>query len=74
LGGSDGSGLLNEYLGSPKYMSPELEALKSRHAVGFYKGVSVDLFAAGVVLFVMYTGCFPFSSATSKDAFYKHFF
>lgn len=31
----------------------------------------VDLFAAGIILFIMVMGRPPFKSATGKDAFYK---
>jgi serine/threonine protein kinase len=39
---------------------------------GKYTGVQADMFAAGVVLFMMYTGGPPFFSAKSHDRGYKH--
>jgi len=36
-----------------------------------YKGESIDIFAAGVILFVMVAQHPPFSMAVAKDPFYK---
>ena len=48
-------------------MAPEL--LEKRP----YRGTSVDIFAAGVVLFVMATGTMPFEkSASVNDGLYQH--
>ena len=48
-------------------MAPEL--LEKRP----YRGTCVDIFAAGVVLFVMNTGTWPFEkSASIHDPIYKH--
>lgn len=46
-------------------MAPELNERKK------YIGSSVDIFAAGIVLFIMYTGHPPFSKATESDPYYK---
>ena len=36
-----------------------------------YKGESVDLFAASIILFIMYAGTPPFSKASNQDPYYK---
>jgi hypothetical protein len=36
-----------------------------------YNGVMNDLFAAGVTLFILYTGKAPFNTATPNAGFYK---
>ena len=57
--------VLHDKLGSPSFMAPEL------HYNDSYNGQSVDIFAAGVVLFMMMTGKKPFIEAKKTDAFYK---
>lgn len=47
-------------------MAPEMYLLK-------YNGAKVDLFAAGVVLFVMLSGHPPFFKTTVTDAYYRLF-
>ena len=37
-----------------------------------YKGTEVDLFAMGVILFIMVTGLPPFKIATSTDPYYQY--
>lgn len=51
--------------GSGEYMAPEIILNE------FYNGPSVDIFAAGVVLFVMVFGKVPFYKAISTDVKYK---
>jgi serine/threonine protein kinase len=46
-------------------MAPEI------HLEQPYDGKQVDLFAAGVILFVMVSGSTPFSAATPKDIYFK---
>jgi len=46
-------------------MAPEI------HASRPYVGASVDLFAAAIILFVMYAGYPPFDHAEPSDSFYK---
>lgn len=46
-------------------MAPEI------HARQKYSGRSVDLFAAGIILFIMYSGSPPFSRADLRDPYYK---
>lgn len=54
-------------VGTKNYMAPEL--IEKRP----YRGTSVDIFAAGVVLFAMMTGSMPFEkNATTDDYLYKH--
>lgn len=53
--------------GTEKYMSPELLYHKS------YDAKKVDVFAAGVILFVMHSGYPPFNTATQHCQFYYKF-
>lgn len=46
-------------------MAPEIHERKP------YKGVNVDIFSAGIILFIIYVGIPPFDKATKKDPFYK---
>ena len=55
--GKDGSGMLLTKLGTESYMAPEIHMRKA------YAGVATDLFAAGIILFIMLTGHPPFSRA-----------
>jgi len=50
LGGRTGTGYLHTFLGTDKYMAPEI------HAGNGYQGHEVDLFALGIILFIMYCG------------------
>lgn len=65
LKGHDGSGKLSSFVGTPYYMAPEIYSGKP------YKGTCIDIFAAGVILFVMLTGGAPFTAATPQDGVYK---
>ena len=47
--GKDGSGTLKTRLGTESYMAPEIHMKKP------YSGSSVDLFASGIILFIMFT-------------------
>ena len=54
-------------VGTKNYMAPEL--LEKRP----YRGTCVDIFAAGVVLFVMNTGTWPFEKdASTNDSIYRY--
>lgn len=64
--GKDQTGVLRERLGTEGYMAPEIYLLK-------YVGSQVDVFAAGVVLFTIYSGHPPFSNAVATDPHYKLF-
>ena len=46
-------------------MSPELVQKKD------YDGKCVDMWALGVLLFVMLTGTFPFKGISESDLYYK---
>lgn len=61
--GRSGCGALRTRLGTKGYMAPEIG---SKH----YDGRKTDIFAAGVVLFVMYAGGPPFEG-TVGDPFYS---
>jgi serine/threonine protein kinase len=46
-------------------MAPEIHARKP------YNGASVDLFATGIILFIMFTQHPPFTRAEPSDPFYR---
>ena len=56
---------LKTYCGTETYMSPEQQLRM------FYDGEKVDIFALGVLLFIMETGFPPFGSSKSRDLYYK---
>jgi len=61
------SDLCSSVVGTVTYMAPEIRAhLK-------YDGEKADVFAAGVTLFAIYTGKFPFHEATPNDKYYSFF-
>lgn len=64
IAGKDKSGVLRTKLGTEGYMAPEIPTKK-------YEGRSVDIFASGVILFIMYAGNPPFEKATPNDPYYK---
>lgn len=65
--GRDGSGKLFTFKGTLGYMAPEI------HAGHAYSGEKVDLFATGVLLFIMVAQHPPFRKAVATDGFYKMF-
>jgi serine/threonine protein kinase len=66
LAGKDGSGQLHTILGTESYMAPEIHLRKP------YSGPSVDLFACGIILFILLSGTPPFAKADPKsDPHYK---
>ena len=65
MAGKDGSGKLKTILGTDNYMAPEI------HAKAPYIGSSVDLFAAGIILFIFFTGHPPFNHAKASDPYYS---
>lgn len=54
--GPDKSGYLKDTVGTEAYMAPEV-------GKGKYKGDLVDIFACGIILFIMYSGAPPFLRA-----------
>lgn len=64
LEGTDLTGILRGKVGTEGYMAPELMLCK-------YRGTEVDVFACGVILFIMYSGSPPFQRAVVMDPFYK---
>lgn len=62
--GRDGSGFLKTTLGTFGYMAPE------QHLGRQYQGEKVDIFAIGIILFVMISMHPPFNAAIPKDQFY----
>eukprot|EP00826_Nyctotherus_ovalis_P035824 TRINITY_DN310_c0_g1_i9.p1 TRINITY_DN310_c0_g1~~TRINITY_DN310_c0_g1_i9.p1 ORF type:complete len:449 (+),score=154.32 TRINITY_DN310_c0_g1_i9:180-1526(+) len=67
LAGKDGTGVLHTAKGTEGYMAPEILAKQP------YSGEKVDLFAAGVLLFIMVAQHPPFRKAAPRDNFYKLF-
>jgi len=51
-------------LGTEGYMAPEIQTRS-------YVGTQVDIFSAGVILFIMYSGSPPFERAVPNDTYYK---
>ena len=51
------------FCGTPKYMAPEIVALKE------FAGPPVDVWALGVMLYVLLTGNFPFRGATERELY-----
>jgi serine/threonine protein kinase len=65
LEGRDGSGFNRSVIGTPGYMAPEILEKQP------YQGQVVDLFACGVILFIMLTQHPPFQMANCDDMYYK---
>jgi len=65
LEGRDGSGHNLSCVGTPGYMAPEILSKQP------YQGQVVDLFALGVILFILKSGHPPFSMANEQDNYYK---
>eukprot|EP00359_Climacostomum_virens_P003916 CAMPEP_0204901482 /NCGR_PEP_ID=MMETSP1397-20131031/3106_1 /ASSEMBLY_ACC=CAM_ASM_000891 /TAXON_ID=49980 /ORGANISM="Climacostomum Climacostomum virens, Strain Stock W-24" /LENGTH=417 /DNA_ID=CAMNT_0052069847 /DNA_START=219 /DNA_END=1472 /DNA_ORIENTATION=+ len=53
------------FCGTPSYMSPEIVARKE------YNGPPADVWALGVLLFVMLSGTYPFKGRDDKDLYRK---
>ena len=64
----DGSDIFYSLKGTQGYQCPELVAKVK------YSGPSNDIFACGVILFILYTGFPPFKEARIEDPWYKNFF
>jgi len=65
--GKENAGTLHTYKGTAGYMAPEIQLGQK------YSGQKVDIFAVGVLLFIMVAQHPPFKKAVSQDAFYKLF-
>ena len=59
------NGKLNTIIGTPSYSSPELLLKQS------YYGISNDVFAIGVIMFILATGKMPFKIAIKDDIHYN---
>ena len=64
--GRDDGGMLMTKLGTKNYMAPEIILRKP------YVGTQVDIFALGIVLFVMVMGRMPFTEANAEKDDYYH--
>ena len=64
--GKDGSGKLNQFLGTLNYAAPEIFLHRP------YNGIKVDIFSLGVVLINLVTCKIGFVQATRKDKYYKY--
>ncbi|CEG45419.1 camk protein kinase [Plasmopara halstedii] len=63
--GTDATGLYSrDVSGTALYMAPEVRTRQ------LYRGTSVDVWSAGVVLFILMTGLPPFNEAQKGDAWY----
>ena len=56
---------LRVFCGTPSYMSPEIVARQA------YSGPAADIWACGVILYVLLNGTVPFKAKTEKDLFRK---
>lgn len=56
---------LKVFCGTPSYMCPEIVRKKD------YDGKPVDMWALGVLLYVMLTGTFPFRGTSEQDLYAK---
>ena len=65
LEGRKKTGFLHTHLGTQNYMAPEILLNEP------YQGHTVDLFALGIILFILYSGHPPFKTAHPADPHYK---
>ena len=56
---------LKSYRGTMTYMAPEIKLGQQ------YKGMEVDMFSIGVILFIIVQGIFPFKEARKEEYFYN---
>ena len=64
MSGKDGTGLLHSDLGTKIYKAPEI-------SFGQYRGDQTDVFAMGVILFIIYSGFPPFKESNIADSWYS---
>ena len=68
--GFDGEGNLKTKIGTLPFMAPEIhQANKDQEK--YYEGPPVDVFASGVILFMILTQCFPFDNSRVSNSDYK---
>lgn len=65
---SENKGLVKHHVGTVGYQSPQL----LEHCL--YDGISNDLFACGVILFILVNAYPPFKEASKRDSIYKHIY
>jgi serine/threonine protein kinase len=65
LEGREKDGYCRSLIGTTSYMAPEILNRQP------YQGHVVDLFALGVILFILYAQHPPFTQASTSDSFYK---
>ena len=56
---------INNFCGTPTYMAPEIVSKKE------YSGAPVDVWALGVLLYVLLCGTFPFKAQDEKELYRK---
>lgn len=61
----DNTANVHTRIGTPVYMSPEL--ISSKRTKNGYNGMSADVWACGVLLYVMLLGTFPFDNKDHSD-------
>jgi len=70
-------GLFQTYLGTPQYMAPEIHLILEGEEKGIpvqelrYESLPVDIFSAGIILFVLHIGFYPFIMAHMKDPIFN---
>jgi len=58
---------LDDWMGTKSYAAPEINIHQE------YDGTRTDMFSAGVLLYVLVTGQFPFTEAKQNNELYQHF-
>jgi serine/threonine protein kinase len=66
--GREGSGMCETNLGTPGYKAPEI------YMGTPYSGTDADLFATGVILFIMLNHNPPFTEADPRNPYYKRLY
>ena len=66
--GREGSGMCQTNLGTPGYKAPEI------YTGSPYSGTDADLFACGVILFIMLNHNPPFTEADPKNPYYRRLY